>query len=184
MEKSKQNIPQMLREIVKDRNEIYSVVGKVISLNENERSCDVEPLNGDADLFGVRLQADLSASTGAVVIPKIDSHVIVTFLNNSTGFVSVCTDVDKIHVECDSITFNGGSNDGMVLINELVGKINRLEDAHNAHVNAFNSHIHVTSATTGTGGPIGVITPPNQPSTELITPNTTVSDLENTKIKQ
>ena len=83
------NIKQLLQTIVKDPTvENYSIVCSVSEVDEAERSVDVKPLNGDAEIFGVRLQSEFNSTAGFCLIPSVGSVVIVTFLNNKTGYVS------------------------------------------------------------------------------------------------
>ena len=185
MKQGKQNINQLLNEIVKNNDEIFSIVAKVTSIDETERTCDVEPLNGDAEIFGVRLQSDIDGTNGFVMIPTVDSNVIVTFLNNTTGFVSLCSSVEKIHVtsnteitiDCDDITFNGGSNDGLIKINDLVSKINAVENDINTLKSIFTAWVPVPMD----GGAV-LKTATATWSAQTITP-TQKTDIENDKIK-
>lgn len=72
----------------------------------------------------------------------------------------------SITIDGKTIELNGMNYGGLVIIDALIEKINRLE-------NAFNTHVH-TSAAPGI---------PTTPSLTIITPITVKSDLENTKIK-
>lgn len=73
-----------------------SVVGKVVEVDEGGRVCTVEPINGDALLYDIRLQAEQSATDGVVIIPAVDSFVVVTMLGESDGYVAQCSRVDKV----------------------------------------------------------------------------------------
>jgi hypothetical protein len=88
-----------IKELAKSDHEIYSVVGTVESIDEGKRTCDVQPANGDALLYGVRLQAEMDRDDGIVAIPKKGSYVIVTFLNKQTGYVSLTSEIDYIQVK-------------------------------------------------------------------------------------
>lgn len=78
--------------------EVYGVVCKVISVNQNERTCEVQPLNGDPDLSEVRLQSDLNSKTGFVVFPKKGSHVIINYINQTTAFVALTSEVESLEI--------------------------------------------------------------------------------------
>lgn len=179
----KRTIREILNEIVKNRDEIYSIVAKVTEVDEDTRTVDVEPLNGDAEIFGVRLQADQESESGVVIIPKVETNVVVTFLNKSTGFVSLVTEVDKIHVtseteitiDCDDITINGGDNDGMVIVGELVTKLNNIENWISQFATVWSSHVHTDPISGSTGT---TVSPAPTPPT-----STMQSDLENTNVK-
>lgn len=73
-----------------------SKVCKVIGINTDSRTIDVEPLDGTSTIFDVRLQAFVDNTEGVVVFPKKDSEVVVTLLNNQTGFISSYSEIDYI----------------------------------------------------------------------------------------
>lgn len=98
------NLADILRKILADQEEIYSVVGKVVSIDTEERTCDVDPLNGDARLLGVRFQASPNGDSGWVIHPGLNSMVVVTFLNKNAGFVSLCSEIDKVEVGISSVS--------------------------------------------------------------------------------
>lgn len=180
--------------------EFYSKTGKVKNIDETERTCDVEPVDGSAEIFGVRLQASIKSNAGVVLIPKDGSFVTVTFMNKDTGYISQTTEVAKVigkleddgefdftvgnstlKVTKDEITFNGGQLNGLVILDKIVTKLNDHETAINTIASKFDSHVHpltfgpptTTGATSATASTSGVSLA-----------STTNSDLENTKIKQ
>lgn len=178
MERSKQSIGELIKQIAKDKTvEIYSLICKVTEINETERTVDCEPLNGSAEIYGVRLQPDFDGSTGIVEFPKKDSNVIVTFINKNTGFVSTVMEPEKILIDCDEIIFNGGSNDGLVIVGKLVSKINALENKLNALQSNYMTHAHIDPIS----GSTGVLLVPFVATP--IAPITMQTDIENTKIK-
>lgn len=118
-----QDIGELLKKIVKGpeetENEIYSIVGKVKDIDGVERTVTVEPINGDADVLGVRLQASQDLNTGIVVFPKLNSFVVVTFLNRNTGFISLVSEVDNIVIQNDTESLKD-------ILNDLIKQINLL----------------------------------------------------------
>ncbi len=103
-----------LRKVTESDDEIYSVVGKVVEVDESARVCTVEPLNGDATLFDIRLQADQKMTDGVVLVPAKDSWVIVTFTGPADGYVAERSLVDKVLwvVEAQTLEF---TKDGLSL---------------------------------------------------------------------
>lgn len=118
------DIKDVIQRLAKTNDEIYSLVATIDSVDEVKRTCVVSPINESAQIFDVRLQASLSSTKGIVTIPKKKSYVIVTFLTPNVAFISLCTEVDKIIVDCDNIVYNGGNNDGLVNINDITTSIN------------------------------------------------------------
>lgn len=80
----------------RSNEQVYSVVGRVTEVDEALRVCSVEPLNGDAMLYDVRLQAVQEAVDGLVIVPSVDSWVVVTFLGDNDGYVAATSTVSKV----------------------------------------------------------------------------------------
>jgi hypothetical protein len=159
------------------RAEMYCVLCTVNSVDTSERTCEVTPLNGKADLFDVRFQAELSLTEGMFIEPKVNSTVLVAFINSVQAAVVMCSEIENIYIDTQGDTvFNGGQNDGMVKVGDLVTKLNNLENKVNDLVTWTSTHTH-TGVTPGPGstgtavGIVGTLTPTQQ------------SDLENTKVQ-
>ncbi|QCW20330.1 hypothetical protein [Flavobacterium phage FPSV-S1] len=86
----------ILRQALKHNEEIYSVVGVVTAIDENKRTCTVQPSNGDAELHEVRLQTNVSGSVGLVQFPKIQSEVTISFFTKDLSFIAQTSIIDKI----------------------------------------------------------------------------------------
>jgi hypothetical protein len=127
------------------------------NIDTTKMICDCEPIDGGADFLDVRLNANYK--NGFLLVPKTNSIVIISQLSDATAYVSMVSEIDNIYL-------GGDDFGGLVKVSELVSKINRLE-------NAFNAHTHIASSF---GSPT---TPPAAP----ITPITTKSDLENKTIQ-
>jgi len=128
------NIREAIIKIVEDGQnfEIYSKVCKVVSVDKDLNTCDVEPLDGDAELLDVRLTATEENQTGFLVYPDIDSSVIVTFLDKDTAFVSMCTEVEEV-------VFNGGTNGGLINIETLILELNKNNAILTAIIQGFST---------------------------------------------
>jgi hypothetical protein len=156
-----------IREIAGNQQPI-AILGKVIKLNEDEKTCDVEPLNEDAILYDVRLSSVLDSEQGLCVFPKLHSIVIVVLLDEASAYVSLVNEVKKIElkigdtyisviegkilINCnvnEGIVFNGGNLGGMVVVGNLVTAYNDLVTIVNQLISKFNTHTHQV-ATTGT----------------------------------
>lgn len=98
------DIKQILKQLLKDNEEIYSLVGTVSKLDESRRVCSVKPNDGSAELFNVRLQTQVAGTEGLVIIPEEDSEVIVTFLSKELGFISSTSKIQKIMLNSDGFS--------------------------------------------------------------------------------
>jgi hypothetical protein len=92
-------LKDLLRAILKDNEEIYSLTGKVTEIDEIKRTCTVSPHNGDAELFDVRLQSSVNVDFGLVTFPKLQSDVTVSFFNKDLSFISQTSEIEKISLK-------------------------------------------------------------------------------------
>ena len=113
------NIREIFEEFVKnqlDKENFYSVIGKAVNVDSDKRICDIESIEGNATRSGIRLQSVVSESKGFVLIPKEDSFIVVSFFDRSTGFVSLTSEIEKIH-------FEAGGEDLKLILNDLIKEI-------------------------------------------------------------
>ena len=97
------DIKDAINNLVRTNDEVYSIIAKVDNVDEDKRVCDVSPVNGDAKIYDVRLQALISSKDALIVIPKVGSNVIVSFLNKEEAFVAMCSEVDSIKGKIEGI---------------------------------------------------------------------------------
>lgn len=161
-----QNIKFAIRKI-SAIDKTYSEVCTVTNIDTEKYLCDCTPVDGSAILINVRLIAD--NKIGFKLIPKENSIVVVTLINNTTGYISMCSEIDEIHL-------NGNNLDGIVKVNELVTKLNQLENKVNELILYSSTHIH-------SGGLIGGNTGPATPVVVGNLTPTVKNDLQNIKVK-
>ena len=99
-----------------DKENFYSVIGKAVNVDSDKRICDLESIEGNATRTGIRLQSVVSESKGFVLIPKKDSFIVASFFDRSTGFVSLTSEIEKIH-------FEAGGEDLKLILNDLIKEI-------------------------------------------------------------
>lgn len=78
------------------REEVYSKIGKVLSVNETDKTCEVQPIDGGANILGVMICANQSGKIE--IFPKLDSLAIVTFLGKNVAYLGLISEVDKIRI--------------------------------------------------------------------------------------
>jgi len=166
------NIGDLIKQLAATDDEIYSIVCKVVEVSGE--FAELAPLNGDANILGVKLLAGTS-STPLLITPSKDSVVIATFLSRDTAFIS-------LYSEIESVQIRGDQYGGLIKIDDLVGKLNDIENKVNGLITKFNTHIHITTATISATAVPGVIAPPTTTETP-IAPITQKSDLENPEVK-
>jgi hypothetical protein len=117
--------------------------GTVTAVDKAARTCEVDR-DDLPDLMEVRLNAILEAGDDLVTIyPKVGSKVLCLIINNdqSDAYVIAATDIEEISGQigemtfvwnADGFVFNGGENGELIKINDLVSKINTIEQDINA----------------------------------------------------
>lgn len=92
-------LSELIKKLAETGDEVYSLVAKVESVDDTERTCTVIPIQNEEDkIYDVRLQADKDLTYGLCIFPKVSSHVIVTFLNSATGYVAVASEIDRMEL--------------------------------------------------------------------------------------
>jgi hypothetical protein len=129
-----------LRTLTKTNGNAYSKVCTVDSVDLVNLTCYCIPINDDADIIDVRLMANID--NGFLLIPEVNSIVVVSFLSDSSAYVSLVSKVSEIQL-------NGTNYDGLVRVQELTDKLNNLENKLNDLITACSSQV-VTLAPSGT----------------------------------
>lgn len=141
-------------------------VGEVTAVNG--LVCDVQPNDDTAELKDIRLCAEDNSKL-FVVIPKVGSIVYVTMDSDTSGMITGYSEVE-------TILLRGDANGGLVKVEDLVSKLNALENKVNELITAFNTHTHICAAPAS----------PSATPVPLISgtlPVTTRSQIENTGVK-
>ncbi len=120
-------------------------------------------------LENIRLVSEES-DANIYVIPKINSNVIIGFVDTQNAVLLLAGEVDEVYLR-------GDAEGGIVKVNDLVTKLNNIESDLNTLKTAFSSWVVVPS---DGGAALKAITATwaGQQLTQ-----TTVNDLENDKVK-
>lgn len=134
----KEEIRASLQKFLKNPNNAYTKVCTVIAVSagpvDGLMICDCEPLDGTAIIEDVRLVANFTDSTtkaGFILVPKVDSLVLITFISPSVAYVSMVSEVDFVYL-------NGNLYGGLVKVSDLTLKLNNAENKINALITAIN----------------------------------------------
>ena len=139
---------------------------KVVSVEDN--LCQCTTLAGEKEIVDVRISSEVDA-TNLLVIPSVDSAVMVGMIDDVNGVV-------VMYGKLDSIALRGAQFGGLVEVVGLVNKINALE-------NLVNNILNTLKSTTIPLAPSG--TYPFAPLYALLTdiaPITVRGDIENTNV--
>lgn len=150
------SIRKLMCEIVgTDRQRISFRLMEVESVNGN--LCDAKI--GDLVIPNIRLSSTLDGTDkGIIITPAIGSVILVADLSNGElrelavmGYsevesVKINIGDSQLNITDNLIELNGGSNNGLVKIAELVKKLNNLENDINALKKAFSGWTPVYEA--------------------------------------
>lgn len=162
-------LKNIIRQLANEGSSASLLVGTVSAVDTEARTVDVEPINEDAPILGVNLQANQEATVGVVLFPRKGSYVAVAMLSGyAAGVVVLTEDVESIEVNIndgtkltitedgislnvkDGITldiddsaavFNGGDLGGLIKIKELTDKLNAIEKDINKLKTVFSSWV-------------------------------------------
>jgi hypothetical protein len=160
------NIKDLLLKLVKGAIPVSSVIATVISVDKHKCTIDANPLSGASLCLDVRLAARESNPEGIVLFPKVGSTVIISMIDNNRSNMFV-----SMYSEIEDVQFHDGINGGLVKVKELVGRLNRLESR-------ITSHQHLYLSPAGSAIPTTA-----DPASNATMPPTSVSELENIRIK-
>ena len=167
-----------LKRALESMNPKFSKACIVRSVSANPTTglmtCDCESIQDKTVLEDVRLVADFkntATTTGFVLVPKVGSIVLVSFLADSECYVSMVSDVDTIFL-------NGNNYEGIVKAFDLTIKLNALENNLNNILMALKG----ITVSIGSGGG-AVPFAPFFSAINNISPITNKADIENATVK-
>lgn len=132
---------EVLKNLFQSRKDNGTAVlqwAEVVSVNKAEKTMDVKALSDGLEIYDVQL-----GSGSVILYPKIGTMCLIGMLENldTDAMLISAKEVDSMEITAGTeIIINGGSNGGVININELTDKIN-------AFVDKYNGHTHVVSTT-------------------------------------
>lgn len=165
-------IADLIKTLANNGDEVYNVPGEVVSVNSEARTCVVDPYNGSARIYNVRIQAIESGTVGVFPSPKIGSSVVVGFLSKNFAFVALASELEEIKIDVQSIVINGGENKGLVRISDMVASFNELITQVNQMRTYISTHSHPAHNS-----------PPSLPQAYGPLQSKNISNFENPKVK-
>lgn len=168
------------------RDEMYMIQCVVDSVDIAARTCSCTSVGGHAtvEFADVRLMAEVD--DGFFRVPTIGSVVFVTYSKRNDPIISLFSSVDQViiitgntslSIKDGSVKFNDGSFGGLIKIDELIKKLNNLENLVNDLANKHNTHTHILTLSSGTGTAAPTTT--IEPKTLTVTQK---KDLENAQV--
>ena len=196
---SKRGIIESVRKLGEQKNNLFIVT--VASVDEVAHTCEGHSMTDNADdgstpvnISGIKLNTN--ANDSLMVVPAIDSDILVLMTSNKEYYMIAWGDIKKIIIQIDSImsligdstgwSFNDGNNKGLVKLDPLITSLNKRSTRCDDIVLALTT---IAAAMTAIGGSsvtgtvlgsaitsaISAIITPVTPATALL--------LENIKVK-
>ncbi len=150
-------LKEAINKLASKPGEQYSIPCIVTAVDIDQRTCDVAPINGDAAVYGVKLQSNINLTIGCVLVPKVDSHVIIAWLNKETAYVALTGEIEKTIVTIENVEITHSSsgisiNSSSTTLREQIDALVALMDGILTTLENFQLN------TTGAPGPtIGVM---------------------------
>ena len=94
------DIVSLIKQIV--GKQLFCVVCEVTAIDEEKRTCDLLPLNGDAELLSVNIQAQQGNDYGFCLMPELGSQVIAALINDSRAIIIATTSLSRAELVIDS----------------------------------------------------------------------------------
>lgn len=166
------DITNAIKTIARQGMEIYLRICTVDAVDETARTVDCTPIDGDAPILGVNLQADQSQDVGVSMVPAVGSDVVVGFISPAVAVVLLTTDItkaictvgkvsveiipDSIHVDANGSTLDMSAN-GVVYNDgsETTANATKLHDEllkMSARIDTIIQAISTSPVTAGDGG--------------------------------
>ncbi|WP_163444429.1 hypothetical protein [Flavobacterium columnare] len=95
---------EIIQKLAKTADEIYAKIGEVVSVDKDNLTVDVQPLDGSALIDDAYLQAD-SDNGGMLQIPKVGSLVCVVFINKETAIIANTGEIEDFTVKIQNSIF-------------------------------------------------------------------------------
>lgn len=133
----------------------------VVDAVNSDNTADCTPADGSAPILAAMLQSVSESDSGLLIKPTLHSVVLVGVSDDDTAIVLAYDDIDSITLTfSDKLEINGGSNDGLIKIQELTDKLNML-------VQAFNEHTHTVETSGTAAAQSGTAAPVIQPAQQF-----------------
>lgn len=124
-------IKELIQQLANTGQELYVKVCKVTSVDEENQTADVEPLDGSSPIYDVYLVVNMEQG-GFYLQPKVGSLVCVAFINKETAIVVGTSELEKVEcilgdftlkIEDGKLQLKNEQADFKTLLNELLTEL-------------------------------------------------------------
>lgn len=95
---------EIIQRLAKTGDELYAKICEVLSVDADEKTADLKPLDGSATIDDAYLMVD-DEKGGVFVEPKVGSLVAVVFVNKEIAVVVGTSEIKQFRVATDAVVF-------------------------------------------------------------------------------
>ncbi|NOS94532.1 MAG: hypothetical protein HOP30_21685 [Cyclobacteriaceae bacterium] len=148
MEKS-EKIRQMLFQMAKELGPAPTMLARVKSVNETERTCVLVDDQTDLPYEDVQLRPVQDSTKSITLIPKVNTWALAVRIEDQDEWMVIAVgEADKILINSPEIIFNDGNNGGMVNWPDVKAELDKTNEVVNALKQALTGFVPVA----GDGG--------------------------------
>ncbi len=172
MGKNEDKILRTLKQLAQNPDETFIAI--VSDNHPDDDFIDVKDLL-DVEYNNVRKRAAIDGKKGLQITPVKNTTVLVSRIGGSDSlYVAMVSEIEKVKIEIEDITyemtkdkfeFNGGSLGGLIKIENLISRLNAIEDAHNNLLTEYKTHVH-SGVLSGVGSSGTMVPPSTQQNAE------------------
>lgn len=123
-------IRELIQKLAKEPIIPFGLPCIVLDVAPSGTTCTCRPVNGEADIEGVRLQAE--GANGILMTPTVGSAVIVHMINDAEAYVTMFSALD-------AVKYFDGSFGGLTKTQELKTQLDKNNEVLTAIMNTLTS---------------------------------------------
>ncbi len=97
------NIKESIQKLVESGNELYAKIAEVMAVDVEAKTCDVKPIDGGSEIFGVFLNLD--EKSGQFREPVVGALICVVFVTKETAVAVNYSELKQHNVKIKETEF-------------------------------------------------------------------------------
>ena len=131
-----EEIADLIRQLAGKPDDTF-VLCTATNVDKSQYICDGEPIKGEALIKDIRLVSKVGSNKGIAQIPKDKSLLLVAMFSKTDAYLIMCDEVESIEIIVgnsklemleDEIRMNDGNLNGLVKLDDLVERLNKIEN--------------------------------------------------------
>lgn len=126
-------LKKIIQQLAQTGEEKYAKICEVVAVNSEEKTADLQPIDGTSPIYDAFLQVD---DNGVFIEPKTGSLVCVVFISKEQAMVVNHSEIQQFFVKVEGVEFKIDKNGFLLKKNKIVFK-NLLNELLNELKNAI-----------------------------------------------